>query len=92
MDQLPVRGRQEGAAPGGQHARRPAQQAGDDLAFAGAKERLAVALEDLGDAAAGGADDLVIGIAEVDPKQAGQGRADRGLARAHHADHHDGLS
>ena len=51
---------QEGAAAGGQHARRAAQQAGEHLGLAGAEEGLAVALEDLGDGAVGGADDLFV--------------------------------
>jgi hypothetical protein len=83
--------RQEGPAAGGQDARRAAQEAADHLGLAGAEEGLAVAFEDLGDGAVGGADDFLVGILEGDAQLPGQRGADRGLARPHHAHQNDRL-
>ena len=75
-----------------EYARRAAEEAADHLGFAGAKERLAVAFKDLGDAAAGGAGDFLVGIQKGHRQLPRQGGADRGLARAHHPDHDNRLS
>ena len=61
----------------------------DDLAFAVAESRFAVALEDLLDRAAGGHLDLVVGVEEGKPQPLRQAAADRGLAGPHQSDHDD---
>jgi hypothetical protein len=61
------------------------------LGLFGAKERLAVALENLGDFAIGGALDLSIGIQKGHIKQAGKRGPDRRFASPHHSDKHNRL-
>jgi hypothetical protein len=70
--------------------RRLVEQARNDAALAGAEVGLAIFLEDLGDRAAGGALDLVVGIDERQAKPHRQPLADGALARAHQAHEGDG--
>ena len=91
MDHLAVGFGQKGAAAGRQHTGLAAQQPGQDFAFAGAEKGLAVALEDLGDAAVGGVGDLFIRIKKVHRQQPRKRRSHSRLARPHHPHHHHGL-
>ena len=68
------------------------QQPPHHPALALAELALAVAVEHLGDGAAGGLLDLGVGVAERQPEPRGQAAADRGLARAHQPDQHDGAA
>ena len=89
LHQLPDLGIDEGTPTQGQDHRRPLQHAGDDAALQLAKARLAIELEDVGDAHPGGRHDLVVGIAEGHAHGLGQPPADRGLAGTHQPDEHD---
>lgn len=62
----------------------------DHALLAGAEIGLAEALEDVADRHAGRFFDLGVGIDEGPAQRPGEPAADRGLARAHHADEHDG--
>src|SRR5581483_11270484 len=78
------------AAAGRQHLRSVFQQARDDSRLAGTEIGLTVFSEDFGNAHAGGAFNLGIGIDERDAEPRGKPPPNRGLARPHHADEHDG--
>lgn len=75
----------ESATACGQDVRRLAKEARDDLALAIAKRRLTIALEYVGDRAAGSRLDFGVGIAKCYAEAGGQTSADRAFARAHHA-------
>jgi hypothetical protein len=81
----------EGTAASRQHQRRPRRQdTADDAALAVAEFGFAALGENFGDGHAGGRLDLGIGVDERQPEPRRQTLADRALARAHHADEHDG--
>src|SRR5690606_32714568 len=61
-------------------------------ALAGAETRLALAIEDGGDAGAGAPLDLLVKIHEHQPEARGQAPADRGFPCAHRADQDEVLS
>ena len=65
------------------------EQAGDHARLAGAEIGLAIAGEDFRDGHAGRRLDLGVRIDERQAEPLRQPAADRGLARAHHADEHD---
>ena len=78
-----------GAAAGRQHLRAAFEQPRDHARLAGAELGLAAGLENIRDRHAGRFLDLGVGIDKGQPEPAAELAADRGLARAHHADKHD---
>ena len=81
----------EGAAAGRQHMHGIVEQPQDHPPLALAEALLAMALEDLGDGAAGRRLDLLVGIDEAKLQPLRQALADAGLAHAHQPDEDDGL-
>src|SRR5260221_6189826 len=77
------------AAAGRQHLRAVVEQARDHAFLAGTEIRLAVFVENFGNSHARSAFDFSIGINEWNPEPGGKPSADRGFARAHHADEHN---
>ena len=80
----------EGAAAGGQHLRSPIEQPGDDAALTLAKRVLAMAFEEIGDAAARRGLDLGVGVGEFYPQLGREPPSDRRLSGAHEADKNNG--
>ncbi len=83
-DQAAVLLAQKGAAADRQDAAAPVEQAGDHLGLLAAKERLALALENLGDRAVGRALDLGVAVEERHSQPAGERGPHGGLSRTHH--------
>lgn len=77
------------AAAGGDHLVRTLQQVGERGRFARAEAGFALAREDGGDAGAGPALDLSVGIDERQPEAPGEALSDRRFARAHRSDEHE---
>ena len=85
-DQCTVAGIQHRAATGGDQLAVALQHAGQGFAFMAAEAGFAGVLEDGRDAGAGGIDDGLVDIDEVQREALGQATADAGFASAHRAD------
>ena len=65
---------------------------GDDAGFAGTEFGFAALLENLGNGHLRGLLDFLVAIEKMPVEAGGEAAADRGLARAHHADQHQRLA